>query len=187
MKRRLTAILIVAVLLSGCDRSNMEMDRILQLRQKMQTCQECSFTANITADYGEEICTFSMNCVMNREGELVFTVVTPESISGITGTISDDGGNLTFDNQLLTFPVLADDLITPVSAPWVLMQTLRGGYIRSCSKTDDGMMAIINDSYQEDSLQLDIWFDDNDIPVGAEIFWEDRRILSLSVSNMMLQ
>lgn len=187
MKGRLAAILMIAVLLTGCSGTDENMDRVLQLRQKMQTCQECGFTATITADYGEEICTFTMDCTMNDQGDVTFTVAEPESISGITGVVSDDGGDLTFDDQVLAFPVLADDQITPVSAPWVLMQTLRGGYIRSCSKTDNGLMVIIDDSYREDSLQLDIWLDEKDLPVDAEILWNGRRVLSLEVSNMTLQ
>ena len=187
MKGRLAAILIMIVLLTGCSGDSNELDRVLQLRQTLQTCQECSFSATVTADYGDEICTFSIDCVMNNQGDVIFTVAEPQSISGITGAISHDGGKLTFDDQALLFPILADEQLTPVSAPWVLMQTLRSGYIRSCTKTENGLMAIIDDSYQENSLQLDIWLDGNDIPIAAEILWDGRRVLSMTVNSMTIQ
>lgn len=187
MKGRLAAIILFMFLFAGCSRNNDDLECVLALREKLQTCQECQFTAAVTADYGDEICTFNMDCVMNEQGDVTFSVVEPERISGITGKISHDGGALVFDDQYLAFPMLADDQITPVSAPWILTQTLRGGYIRSCAETDNGRIVIIDDSYHEDSLQLDIWLDETDLPTAAEIIWNGRRVLSLKVSNMVLQ
>lgn len=187
MKGRIAAILLVAALLTGCNANYDEMGRAMQLRQELQTCTSCTFSAVITADYGEDLYTFAMDCVMDKEGDMTFTVTAPESISGITGIISDTGGDLTFEDQLLAFPLLADGQITPVSAPWVLLRTLRSGYLRACTKSENGLMVIIDDSYQEDSLQLDIWLDENDLPVDAEILWDGRRVLSLEVNNMILQ
>lgn len=177
--KRLLAIVLCALLLSGC--GEQELDIVMQVRENIKS--GCSFSAQITADYGEQIYTFSMDCQADELGNMTFTVTHPQTISGITGRITDEGGQLTFDDQALAFEMMADGQITPVSASWILVRTLRGGYLKSCAQTDDGYYAIIDDSYEEDALQLDIWLDPEGVPQSAEILWDGRRILSIAVSQ----
>lgn len=181
--KRMIGVLIAVVLLTGCASGNSELDRAMALRAKLLESEGCTFDAVISADYGDKVYTFSMNCQADQQGSLSFTVTDPETISGITGTVSQEGGNLTFDGQVLAFELLADGQVTPVSAPWLLIHTLRGGYLTSCGKDTDGLRIAIDDSYEEDALHLDIWTDASDIPVRAEILWQGRRILSLEIRN----
>lgn len=182
MKRLLILCTMMMLIFSGCGGIGDEIDRVLILRQKLQETG-CSFLAEITADYGDSLYSFSMECRADENGDVSFCVIQPETISGITGKVSDTGGNLTFDDHVLLFETLADDQVTPVTAPWLLIRTLRGGYIRACTETEAGMKLIIDDSYEEDSLQLDIWLDGNDLPSEAEILWKGRRIISLIVKD----
>ena len=124
-----------------------------------------------------------MTCQTDAQGDFLFTVTAPETIAGISGEVSRSGGLLTFDDQAVAFPLMADGHITPVTAPWVFINTLKGGYLRACDPSEDSLRLIIDDSYEEEALQLDIWLDAKDIPIGAEILWNGRRIMSLEVSN----
>lgn len=141
------------------------------------------FDTVITADYGDKTYTFEASCTADPQGGLTFTVTQPQTIAGITGSISKNGGKLTFGDQALAFPMLADGQVTPVSAPWILMNTLRSGYLTSCGKEGDGLRLAIDDSYEDDALHLDIWLDGNDLPIRGEILWQGRRILSMEVKN----
>ena len=114
---------------------------------------------------------------------MTFTVQQPEAIAGITGTVSATGGKLTFDKEALAFEWMADGQITPVAAPWVLMHTLRSGYLTSCGREGEILRMAIDDSYADDALHLDIWLDEQDLPKYAEILWQGRRILSIKVKN----
>ena len=118
---------------------------------------------------------------------MTFEVVQPQSIAGITGTITGEGGFLTFDDVALHFDLLADDTVTPVSAPWIFLKTLRGGYLTSAGEEDGLLRVTIDDSYEEDALQLDIWLDEKNAPVRGEILYGGRRILSLSVTDFTIQ
>jgi hypothetical protein len=131
--KRLFPILICISILLGCQ-GNEGMDEALALRSAILKAKTCEFSIQITADYGDMVYSFSMDCVADERGNVGFTVTKPETIAGITGNLTADGGNLTFDDTVLAIPMLTDDQITPVSAPWILMQTLRGGYITSCDK-----------------------------------------------------
>ena len=153
MKRIIAAVCLL-VLLAGCSGKHEEMDRAMALRSKL-LAQGAAFDAEITADYGKELYTFSVACQLDVQGKLSFSVTAPESIQGIGGEISTAGGALTFDEEALSFPLLADGQVTPVSAPWVLMRTLRSGYLTSCGLEGDTLRIAIDDSYEEHKKNKD--------------------------------
>ena len=184
--KKLSVLLIVLLFLVGCSGKQEEMERAMTLRAKL-LASECSFDAKITADYGDKLYVFAMTCQGDSRGNLTFTVTEPESIAGITGIISQDGGRLTFDDTALAFPLMADDQLTPVSAPWIFLKTLRGGYLTSANTEEELLHLTIDDSYEEDALQLDIWLDGQNLPVQSDILYDGRRILTVQVSNFTLR
>lgn len=171
------------LLLTGCSGPPDEMDIGLELRSKLLQASACSFDAEITADYGDKIHTFVLNCNSNAKGDIAFTVMEPEAISGITGELSGEGGVLTFDDTALHFELMADDQLSPISAPWILLKTLRAGYMTSACVENGRILLSIDDSYEEDALRLDIWLDAENIPEQADILFDGRRILSVSVDD----
>ena len=181
--KRTCAWLLCLLLLAGCSAAPKEMDRAMVLRRKLLAAQSCSFQAEITADYADKLHTFSMACQSDSQGNLTFTVTEPETIVGITGTVDGQGGKLTFEDTVLHFELLTDDQISPISAPWILVKTLRGGYLTSVCQEEDMLRLTVDDSYDEDPLQLDIWLDEGDVPIHAEILYRSRRILSLNIKN----
>ncbi len=183
--KRIVALLLLFLLLSGCADTAGDMDSVLSLREKLLS-GVCGFDAEVTADYGDKTYTFAMGCTLDAHGNLSFTVKEPESIAGISGTISKGEGNLYFDSTALAFELLADGQFSPVSAPWVLGTALRSGYITAVGKDGQQTRVTIRDSYAEDALTVDVWLDEKAIPVRAEILWDGRRILTLAVANFVI-
>ena len=181
--KRLICVAIMLILLAGCTGENQELDRVMALRAELLAGNGCTFNATITADYGDKLYTFETECLGNEYGGISFTVRAPETIAGITGTVSAEGGKLTFDEESLAFELLADGQVTPVSAPWLLLKTLRGGYVTGCGMDGDYLRVSIDDSYEEDALHLDIWLDSASVPQRAEIVWQEKRILSLELEK----
>lgn len=181
--KRIAVVLCVLLLLTGCAGTEGQLDRAMALRSKLLAASGCSFDAVITADYGDLSYTFSMNCSADDQGNLRFSVKEPETIAGISGTVSATGGKLTFDDKVLTFGLMADGLISPVSAPWLLVKTLRSGYLTSCGKEGEYLRLSIDDSYADDALHLDIWLGEGDLPIQSDIYWQGRRLLSVKVEN----
>ena len=185
MKKTAAILITLVLLLSGCSNARNHIDRAMELRALLLG-GGCSFTAEVTADYGDKIHNFTLECTADADGNLAFTVKEPESICGITGAIRADGGYLTFDDAALQFDLMADGQVTPVSAPWILLKTLRGGYLTAAGE-DEGLLRVtIDDSYESDALQLDVWLDGDNIPVRADILYDGYRILSLNVSNFLI-
>lgn len=184
MRVLMVIVLCVTVLFCGCDKNNAPLDSAMQLRERILSSNGCSFQTTITADYGERIYTFTMDCQSDKNGNLDFTVVKPDTVAGIKGTISATGGNITFDDRVLAFQTLMEDQLTPVSAPWIFVKTLRSGYLKGCTSVNNGVQIYIDDTYFEDALQLIITTSEEQ-PSSAEIFWQDRRVLTLTVENFV--
>ncbi len=182
MGRKRAIFLFLVFLLYGCNKTNGSLDAAISLRNNILQSNGCSFNATVTADYGEQIYVFSMECISDKDGNVSFCVTKPETIAGITGRISAKGGSLIFDDKILAFQTLADGEISPVTAPWLFIKTLRSGYIRGCTYNNSNYQIEIDDSYEEDALRLRI-FVENNLPVSAEVFWKGRRTVSITVEN----
>ena len=185
--KRLAALLVTfAIILCGCASGEHNMDRAMALRARLLQSKGCQFTAVIAADYGKTLYSFELDCEADDKGAVRFKVTQPQSIAGVTGRIDGEGGKLTFDDQAVAFPLLADDQFSPVSAPCILLKTLRGGYMTSCGQQGGTLVLSIDDRYEEDALQLDIFLDGEDLPRGADIYWKGERCLSLEVKNFRI-
>ena len=181
--KRIVAAVLMLILLSGCSGKHAQLENVMALRSKMLV-RSYTFTAQITADYGDKLYEFAMDCQVDGQGNVQFAVSKPESISGVTGQISQSEGKLTFDHdKAVAFELLADGQLAPVAAPWVLIRALRSGYLTSCAQEGEMLRVAIDDSYEEDALHLDIWLDSQERPVRGEILWQGRRILSMKVVN----
>ena len=183
--KRLLAIIFIFLTLCGCNSKVSEIDDALSIRQQLLKAQGCRFIADISADYQDGLYHFTLACETDENGLLQFTVISPEAISGITGNISSQGGKLTFDDKVLAFPLLADGLMSPVSGPWILMQALRSGYIKSSGADGDGVVISINDTYSGESLRTDIYLDNESHIKHADIFWQGKRILSIAIKDFV--
>ena len=176
--------MLLFFLLTGCSGAPKELEEALELRSRLLQASACSFTAEITADYGDKLHTFTMECKADQAGDVFFTVTKPDTISGITGNLTGAGGNLTFDDTALHFELLAERQLSPISAPWVFLKTLRGGNITSACREEGFIRISADDSYEENALSLDIWLNENKEPVHGEILYDGRRILSLAVEKV---
>lgn len=182
----MAALILSLSLLTGCSSKDTSIEQAMDLRKAVLEAQTCSFRAIVTADYEDSLYTFQINCTADQNGSLSFTVADPQSISGIGGTISKETAVLSFDDTILALPMLADGELTPVSAPWIFLNTLRSGYLTGCSREYDGICMYIDDSYEENPLHLEIRTDADMVPIYAEILWKGRRILSIDIQDFTL-
>ena len=180
--KRIVCLLLICLLITGCKSSSGTTQTALALREQLLRAQSCSFDARITADDADQTYTFAMGCQVDAHGNLSFSVTEPESIRDITGNISVDGGKLTYDDTVLGFSLLAQGRISPVSGPWIMIRALRSGYIVSCG--DDTIM--LRDSYETDAFSVEVRLDEQDWPYWADIYWNERRILAIQVTNFSI-
>lgn len=179
-------LVLVLCMFCGCSAKENALEQVTDLRKTLLEADGCTFQASITADYEDKVHTFQMTCSVDSNGKLDFTVIAPETISGISGYISYDGGNLTFEEKVLAFPKLADGQISPIYSPWLFINSLRGGYLSGYSEESDGMCIYIDDSFCDHPLKAEVKMDKDMIPTHVEFIWQNRRILSLDIQNFLI-
>lgn len=184
--KKAAVLLMIALVLTGCGGENRELEEALSFRDSLLSGQGCTFSVHLTADYGDALQEFSMDCRGDALGNVEFSVTGPETIAGITGTMSESGGKLTFDETALHFNLIAEDTLSPVSGPWLLVKTLRSGCITSVCEEEGQLHMSIDDSYEDDALRLDIWLDGQGSPVRAEVLHEGVRILTMNIKSFQI-
>ena len=184
MKQICLIVALILLALTGCKAENDCLQQGIALRDKL-TSQKCSFTAKIVADYEDKTYSFAMGCSTDADGNLSFIVKEPQTIAGIAGNLTGSSGYLTFDDTALAFPLLADGEVSPVSGPWLLINTLRSGYLAAAGEEGSSIRLTLHDSYEADSLLVDVWLDENSVPQRAEILWQGRRVLSLHIEDFL--
>ncbi len=187
MKKPGVFFLALVLFLNGCSGKKDEIERGMELRAQLLRAKSCAFDATVTADYGTAVYEFEMACETDERGDFLFAVTAPETISGITGKITREGGKLTFTDTALQFDLMAEDQVTPVAAPWILLNTLRSGYLTAAGMEGELLRLTIDDSYEEDALELDIWLDGENIPIRGEILYDGRRIVTIALTNFVLR
>lgn len=184
-KLRVWLVLPVLAILCGCGKTaESHMGEALDFRAKLQGAGGCSFHTEITADYGDTVYTFSVACTTEEDGDLTFTVESPETIAGITGTVESEGGKLTFDDTALAFELLADGKVSPVTAPYVVTESWRTGYITAAGREERGLRMTVDSSFEEKPLTVETWLDgEKGVPIFSEVCYNGQRILTLTIWN----
>lgn len=180
--KKVMVLLATMLLLGGCGKTEDVQNDLLKMRKELSG-NEYTFLAYIHADFGENTYDFKLDCKFDAVGNMTFTIISPETISGITGKIDTAGGALIFDEEAVVFNLLADGQVSPVCAPWLVMKGLCGGFLSSWGQESDSTILTIDDSFQGESISFRVSVTKNLQPLSAEILWEDRCILSITVEN----
>lgn len=187
IKRIQSLLVLVCIIFTGCGRQNANIDAALSFRQRLVNSSQCNFKIEVTADYGTAVYQFLIGCSVDSDRNIKFEVIAPDSISGISGMISPTGGKITFDDEVLSFPLMTEGELSPISAPWILYNGLCSGYLNSCGSTKEGTQLIIDDVLADTPVQIIVWADRDFIPQHCEILWDGRCIMSIMIENFELQ
>ena len=183
--RRWIGLLMPVLMLAGCSLGKGEMEEALAFRSKILGAARVIFEAEISADYIDRLEEFDLQCETDSAGVLTFRVTEPEEIAGITGTVAGEEGTLTFDDTVLGFPLLADDRLSPVSGPWVMMKALRSGCITGVVREGEMLHITVDDSYADDALTLEIWIEGDEVD-ACEIGWKGRRQMTMDIGDFRI-
>lgn len=160
----------------------------LSFRTDLLAVDQCSFTAQVTADYGERAYTFGLDCVYEpRNDRAELTVTEPESIAGITAAMEGTDGTVAFDGTALELGTLASGKTAPMALPQLLGQAWTGGYIESQTEADSGFLVTYQVGYEQDALMVYTAFDEGGVPLWAEIYDEDTCVLQAELSNFTMK
>lgn len=183
--RKTGFVVLFLLLLCGCSsRQDVEpLQSAIDFRAELLNAASCSFSAQVTADYGDRVYEFSMDCVCTGDTTEI-TVTQPDTISGITAQIANDTGAITFDGMSLDFGTLAEGNIVPLAVPAVAADSWKNAYIASAGKEDDACRVHYERGYEDGQLLVDTWFSaEKNVPIYAEVCYNDSCILQMKLSD----
>lgn len=182
--KRIFCLLWSVIFLFGCSQDPSGLKEAMEFRERLLK-GGCRFQTEVTADFGDTVNTFRMDCAVQIQGDLTFTVTEPELIRGIGGRVTGSQGTLIFSDTVLAFPLLAQGELSPVSAPWLLVNALRSGSM-SCVGKDDALTRLsLADTFLGEGLRVEVWFDGQWLPVEAELYWNGRRAVSMKIMDFV--
>lgn len=167
MRKMVSCVLMMTLLLAGCGNSKADDPENLAalIRAEYLSVSGVSATAELSADYGEQVFDFTVNANWKREGDTVITVAEPELIAGITARIREGETLLEYDGAGLSLGLLDLSGITPVSALPALMDCITAGYMARCDWHGEGegreLMVLCRDpnAAPEEGVEYELYFD----------------------------
>lgn len=185
MRLKLTAVLtILLCLLTACgSKESKELQAPMDFRAQLLQAGECTFSASVTADYGENVQQFVLHCDCRTDGTASLEITAPKTISGITAQISDHGGKLAFDGAAVSFGTLADRTAAPISAPSLVVSAWADAYISAAGTEGTARRITYESGYDEEQLFIDCWFNEKNIPICAEICYNDKTVLKIEIAD----
>ena len=181
MRRLIVPVLMISLLLTGCD-SGAVQRKLKEQREKFAAAENISFVAELTANPGKEVFQCTVACAA-AGGELTVELLSPESVAGIRARIADGQTTLEYENISLGVGTAGQDGITPVSAAPLLISALRSGFLQRCwiERDADGEL-LAEEVYITDAAELTVWYRSEELtPVRCEFVQEDKVILRCDI------
>lgn len=179
--------LALAVLLTGCAAQERTVgQQALTLRTNLMEAGGCTFTAAITADYGGHVYPFTLACQVKTAGDTTLTVMEPETIAGISATVSQDDATVEFDGASLDFGTLADGHAAPLTFPWQLAESWVSAYISASGADGELEKVTYLVGYGDEALTVETWLSPEGLPVRGELLYDGVRCLTAEITEFQL-
>lgn len=175
-------LLCLLLCLSACGGEENAVSPAIEFRAALVQANGCSFQAEIEADFGDYTQRFTVVCETATDGTAKLTLLAPETIAGITATVSDIGGKITYDGMAAEFGLLANGEVAPAAAPALAAQCWTSEYIDSAGYEEGLCRVTYEKGFDEKKLIVDTWFE-NEVPIYAEMCYNNQRILRLTISD----
>lgn len=185
--RRIIPLLVVMLLLSGCQSQSRQMQTVMDFRTQLLENGGCSFDATVEAQYTHYVNEFVLHCDYDAsEDRTTFTVLEPELIETVTGTVGPERGTVRFTDTGLALELLADGQLAPVALPQILAQSWASGYIVSAGTDRDYTVAVFQNGYEDDKIKIETWFE-NGVPVYADVWYQGQCQAGVDLGSFYFQ
>ena len=183
---RLLALALTALCACG-GKPDAAMQQALALRTALGAAGGCTFTAEVTADYGEKIYAYTMECVCETDAGARFTLRAPQTLAGISAEISADGTHVSYEDTEVGFSALAGGRLAPMQLPWLLADGWYSGRICAAGREDGAVRVSCQLGYGEQTLTLDTWLGEDGFPQKSAVSFDGQTLLTAEIQNFSLE
>ncbi len=185
MRLKLAVPMLCLLLLCACGAGNTSAQTPIAFRTSLNEAVECSFSVSVTADYGEHIREFLLDCHADPDSASLM-VVEPEVARGITAEVSGEDARVSFDGTVLAVEDFSTRRISPMAAPYILSEAWRGGYISATGMDGEYETATYLLGYGTEELTVTTYFSGG-IPVRAEISDGEAVLIFCGITDLSME
>lgn len=178
----MVAVVLLCVFLCGCSAEENVVSQAVEFRAALVQAGGCSYTAQISADFGGTVEEFTVSCRSLADGTTELTILAPETLEGITATVTDSGGKITYEGMAVDFGLLANNSLAPAAAPSLIAACWSSEYIAFAGMEEELYRVTYEKGFDEGALKVDTWFE-NSLPIYAEVCYNNTRILRLTITE----
>lgn len=188
MRRIVSCVLMMTLLLTGCGKNGAESPENLAARIRGEYLGLAGWKGNmdVTVEYEDRFFDFSLAVSWEREGETVLTITAPELVAGISARIVDGEGYLTYDGASLSTGPITGEGLTPMEAVPILMEQVTTGYMARCTLADGVLTVLCRDpaNAEGEGMECTLRFDagTHDI-LEMEAAWNGFTVLRASITD----
>jgi hypothetical protein len=182
------AALLIPLLLVLCACGGAKENRETLLRQRYCDLTAFAAQAQVTADYGDYLYTYTVTLSGDLTGGSL-TVLAPSSIAGTGFSWSEQEGTLTYEEVTLETGPLAQDGLSPVDAMPLMLRALTTGKLCSTGEQtlngeDTVFLELANPAYGEGESAVLLWLgrEDGGLRRG-EITWEGTTVITYTFTD----
>lgn len=180
MKKIIPGVLLTILLLCGCGGGSTE--EAQQAQQHYAQLQSAQLEAELCCHLETERRSFTVSCTWEREQGASTTITAPESLAGLTASVSGQELTVSYAGLSLSAGSLRD-IVPANTLPW-LLRALSEGYLLEAGREElDGedclRLALDNSTSGGGKLLCTVWLRRTDaLPVYAEFSQDGRLLLS---------
>lgn len=180
-------MLSVLLFLTACAPSADKAGEAAALRTALLENGGCTFVSRVTADFGETVQSFTLDCDFDAgSGALRFTVLEPQTLAGITATVTDSGASVDYDGMAMELGLLAGDSVMPAAAPALAAICWTDAPITAAGAENDRTRVTYERMLCQRRLTVDTWLE-NGLPISAQVCYNQQCILKLEVSEFYMK
>ena len=174
MKRALLSALMITLLLAGCGGEAALEERLEARRDEYAAAETLSFTAEITANLGNEIFPCTLACTAMEE-ETRVEVLEPSLVAGVTASLRAGETELRYEGLQLSFGAADAAAGSPMAFAPLLTKALRSGHIIRAWRETGGEAPprVAAEIYIDDTRQLTVWYDSGTLTPQAALLSSD--------------
>lgn len=180
MKRIGVAALCLLILCSGCGERK---DNTADIQAQYARIDTARMEAEVTFHTGQEDRSFTLQCDYTPEYSTV-TVTAPETVKGITATVSGDGLTIGYEGAVLSAG--NGGMPGPINALPYLLRTLGSGYLleqgQEALEDTDCYRLTLDAALGDTPLKCTAWLEaETLLPRYAELAAEDTVVVSVKL------
>lgn len=177
VRKVLCALMMLTVLLCGCQSAT---ERAEAAREPYQTMTTCNMEAKLLWGQEEMEQAYTLHCEFTPEESAKIEVLSPELMAGVTAVVEGEELSLSYEDVCLNAGTLTEENIAPVTVLPRIIGTLRDGWLVEQSEetwNDTACLRLTLEDTSGDDVTLNttIWIRQEDnLPLRAELSEEDN-------------